>query len=157
MGATREPQRFRDLMRRARRDRAASKVVVSILRAESKAAQTLERTLAGAGLSLPQFNVLMVLAASPEGALPLFELNARLVTSPPNMSWISDRMEERGLVRKRRDAADRRVVVAELTEEGWAALGRAAPPVFDAEKHLVAGYSRVELESLGDLLSRLLD
>jgi DNA-binding MarR family transcriptional regulator len=89
--------------------------------------------------------------------LPLFELNARLVTSPPNMSWISNRMEERGLVRKRRDAADRRVVLAELTEEGWAALGRAAPLVFDAERQLVSGYSRAELERLGDLLSRLLD
>ena len=152
-----EPQRFRSLMRRARRDHGASRVVVSILRAESKAAQILERALAAAGLSLPQFNVLMVLAASPEGALPIFELNARLVTSAPNMSWISNRMEELGLVQKRRHANDRRVVVIELTEEGWDALGRAAPLVFEAEKGLVGGYSRGELKDLGDLLARVLD
>ena len=152
-----EPYRFKELMRRARRDRAASRVVVSILRADSRASQTLERALTEAGLSLPQFNVLMVLAASPDGALPIFELNALLVSSPPNMSWISGRMEERGLVRKRRDDADRRVVLIELTEEGWAALGRAAPLVFDAEKDLVGGYSRAELKHLGNLLGRLLD
>ncbi len=151
-----EPRRFRELMRRARRDRDASRVVVSILRADSKASQMLERALAEAGLSLPQFNVLMVLAASPEGALPIFELNAQLVSSPPNMSWISNRMEELGLVRKRRDDSDRRVVLIQLTEKGWNALARAAPLVFDAEKDLLAGYSRAELRQLGKLLNQLL-
>lgn len=152
-----ESPRFKELMREADRDRAASRVVVSILRADSKASQALERALAAAGLSLPQFNVLMVLAASKAGALPIFELNAQLVTSPPNMSWISNRMEERGLVRKRRDVSDGRVVIIELTEKGWTTLGRAAPLVFAAEKELVADFSRAELKRLGDLLSRLLD
>lgn len=157
MGKQAEPRRFRELVRGAGRDRAASRVVVSVLRADSKASQTLERALGAVGLSLPQFNVLMVLGASPDGALPIYELNARLVTSPPNMTWISDRMEERGFVRKRRDTADRRVVVIELTEGGWAALEGAAPVVFEAEKELVAGYSRAELKDLGNLLGPFLD
>lgn len=144
-------------MREAGRDTVASKVVVSVLRAESKAAQALERVLAGADLTLPQFNVLMVLAATPGGELPLFELNADLVSSAPNMSWISNRMEERGLVRKRRDEDDRRVVLLGLTESGWKALARAAPLVFEAEKELVGGLSRAELTTLGNLLGDLLE
>ncbi len=151
------PKRFTDLMRRSRRDWSASRVVVSILRADSKAAQTLERALAPVDLSLPQFNVLMVLAASPEGSLPVFELNAQLVTTPPNMSWLSNRMEQRGLVRKRRDETDRRVVVIELTQRGWNALATAAPIVFEAEEQLLARFSRAELRTLGDLLTRLLE
>lgn len=151
------PKRFTDLMRGSRRDWSASRVVVSILRADSKAAQTLERALAQVDLSLPQFNVLMVLAASPEGSLPVFELNAQLVTTPPNMSWLSNRMEQRGLVRKRRDETDRRVVVIELTQRGWSALAAAAPIVFEAEKQLLARFSRAELRTLGDLLTRLLE
>ena len=152
-----EPARFKALMREAGRDNAASRVVVSVLRAESRAAQTLERALAPADLSLPQFNVLMVLAAAPEGELPLFELNAHLVSSAPNMSWISNRMEERGLVRKQRDETDRRVVLIRLTESGWKALAQAAPLVFEAEKQLVAGFSRTELTTLGKLLRGLLE
>ena len=144
-------------MREARRDDAASRVVVSVLRAESKAAQTLERVLAPVDLSLPQFNVLMVLGAAEDGELPLFELNAHLVSSAPNMSWISNRMEERGLVRKQRDEADRRVVLIKLTEGGWKALAQAAPLVFEAEKQLVAGFSRTELTALGKLLRGLLE
>jgi DNA-binding MarR family transcriptional regulator len=143
-------------MRQAKRDRDASRVAVSILRADSRVAQTLERALAEAGLTLPQFNLLMELAASPGAALPLYEINARLISTPPNTSWLCTRMEQNRLVKRRRDANDARVVIVELTANGWAALAEAAPLVFQAEKGLLAGYSRAELRSLADLLAGLL-
>ena len=149
-------KRFKELMARSERDWDASRAVVSLLRADSKSAQTLERALGQAGLSLPQFNVLMVLASSPEGLMPVFELNAQLVSTPPNTSWLSDRMQEKGLVRKSRSAEDGRVVILELTEKGWKALGKAAPLVFEAERALLRGFSRTELRNLGELLTRFL-
>jgi DNA-binding MarR family transcriptional regulator len=155
MGAEREPQRFWELSRRARRDRDASRAAVAILKADSRVSQTLERSLAEAELTLPQFNVLMELAATPGEALPLYELNARLVATPPNTSWITTRMEKAGLVTKRRDAADARVVNLALTETGWTALEHALPLVVDAERRLLAGYERQELGTMADLLSRL--
>ena len=63
--------------------------------AAEPAAQAIERALAPAGLTLPQFNVLMVLAASSDGRAPLFELNAQLVSTPPNTTWLTNRMQER--------------------------------------------------------------
>ena len=150
------PKRFKELMRRSRRDWDASRVVVGILRADSKAAQAIERGLAEVGMTLPQFNVLMVLAASPSGSLPLFELNAQLVSTPPNTTWLTNRMKELGLVTKKRDADDGRVVLLELTEAGWRALGDAAPLVFDTEKELLSGLTSSEMATLGDLLTRLL-
>lgn len=149
------PHRFETLMERSNRDWAASRAIVGILRADSKAAQALERALGEAGLTLPQFNVLMVLAASPEGRLPIYELNAQLVSTPPNTSWLSDRMQERGFVRKSRSPDDGRVVVMTLTAKGWAILATAAPLVFDAERELLSGFTRAELRTLGALLSRL--
>lgn len=150
-------QRFKELMKRSKRDWAASKVVVGILRADSKAAQAIERRLAEVGLTLPQFNILMVLAASPSGALPLYDLNAQLVSTPPNTTWLTTRMQGLGLVTKTRAPDDGRVVVLELTEEGWSALAQAAPLVFETERELLAGFSRSDLRTLGDLLSRFLD
>lgn len=147
-------QRFEALMERSNRDWAASRAIVGILRADSKAAQALERALGEAGLTLPQFNVLMVLAASPEGRLPIYELNAQLVSTPPNTSWLSDRMQERGFVRKSRSPDDGRVVVMTLTEKGWRILATAAPLVFDAERELLSGFTRTELRTLAALLSR---
>ena len=151
-----EPKRFKDLMSEAGRDRPSSKVVVSILRADSKAAQALERALADVDLSLPQFNVLMVLAASPDARLPIFEVNAALVSTPPNTSWLTTRMEERGLITKARSPDDRRVVMLELTENGWEALADAAPLAFEAERELLAGLSRSDIKTLADLLGRFL-
>lgn len=156
MALERSPKRFKDLMRRTKRDWASSKVVVNILRADSKAAQAIERALAEVGLTLPQFNILMVLAASASGSLALFELNAQLVSTPPNTTWLTNRMQERGLVVKERDAEDGRVVLLELTELGWEALAKAAPLVFDAEKELLGRFTRSEINTLGDLLTRLL-
>ncbi|MDP9224658.1 MAG: MarR family transcriptional regulator [Actinomycetota bacterium] len=139
-------------MRRAKRNSEVSRTAVSILRADSKVSQVLERALAAAGLSLPQFNVLMELAASPEGALALYELNSRLISTPPNMSWLSTRMEQAGLVTKVRDVVDCRVVNLKITDRGWSVLEEAAPLVFAAEKQLLAGYSRAELCRLANLL-----
>jgi DNA-binding MarR family transcriptional regulator len=146
------PRQFEALIRRAKRNRDASRVAVSILRADSKLSQVLERALATVSLTLPQFNVLMELASSSRAALPLYELNSRLITTPPNTSWLSKRMEGAGLVTKGRDEKDFRVVILSLTKRGWAKLDEAAPLVFEAEKNLLGSYSSNELRRLADLL-----
>jgi DNA-binding MarR family transcriptional regulator len=143
---------FRDLVRRAKRNRDMSRVAVSILKADSKVSQLLERALAEVKLSLPQFNVLMELASSSDAGLPLYEVNSRLISTPPNTSWLSQRMEAAGLVTKSRDVNDSRVVILRLTKRGWAKLEDAAPLVFQAEKELLGTYSRAELRHLADLL-----
>src|SRR5687768_13228483 len=108
---TGSPARFTEMTKRAGRNKDASRAAVSILKADSHVSQVLERALRGAGLSLPQFNVLMELASSPDGALPLYEMNKRLISTPPNTSWISTRMVESGLVTKERSRSDSRVVI----------------------------------------------
>jgi DNA-binding MarR family transcriptional regulator len=152
---TGEPQRFRDLLRAARRDRDISRAAVAILKADSLVGQALERALSTAGLTLPQFNILMELAATPDAVLPLYELNKRLISTPPNTSFLCSRMEQAGLVTKSRDARDSRVVNLALTEQGWAALGAAAPVAFAAERELLGEFSREDLRRLGDLLTHL--
>jgi DNA-binding MarR family transcriptional regulator len=139
-------------MRRSHRDVDASRTAVAILRADSKVSQALERALAKAGLSLPQFNILMELANSSDGALPLYELTARLISTPPNTSWLATRMEGAGLVTKCRHDGDSRVVILRLTEQGWSVLEKAAPLVFEAEKKLLGTYSRQDLCALANLL-----
>jgi MarR family transcriptional regulator, organic hydroperoxide resistance regulator len=147
-----EAERFTEMMRRAKRNKNASRTAVAILRADSKVSQVLERALAEGGLTLPQFNVLMELASSSDGELPLYELNSRLISTPPNTSWLSRRMQDAGLVTKSRDTQDCRVVQLTLTEKGWHVLEQAAPLVFEAEKQLLGGYSNQELCALADLL-----
>jgi DNA-binding MarR family transcriptional regulator len=146
------PARFDELMRRSKRNTEASRTAVSILRADAKVSQALEREMSCAGLTLPQFNVLMELASSERGQMPLYELNSRLITTPPSTSWLTSRMEKDGLVVKDRCAPDSRVVILKLTERGWSVLEKAAPLVFEAEKKLLAPLSHDELCQLSSLL-----
>lgn len=126
------------------------------MKAGSRLAQAIERALAEADLTLPQFNVLMELAASPDGALPLHAVIDRLISTPANLSWLSSRMRDRGLVTKERDDDDARVVVISITEAGWAALDEAMPRVVAAENQLWEQHGRAELRTLVALLEPLL-
>jgi DNA-binding MarR family transcriptional regulator len=142
-------------MKEARRDVDASRVVVTLARADGALSRYVEEVLGPTGVTIPQFNVLMELASAPEGALPLSELARRLLKSPPNITSLIDRLERDGSVRRTREASDRRVVMAEITEQGWLALGRAAPAVFAAEKRLLACLSRDRRRDLKRLLETL--
>jgi DNA-binding MarR family transcriptional regulator len=148
--------RFREATRQAARDLDASRAAVSVMKAGSRLAREIERALAEVDLTLPQFNVLMELAASPEGSLPLHAVIDRLISTPASVSWLTTRMGERGLVVKERDASDARVVVMSITEAGWSALAQAMPRVFSTEKDLWQVHGQAELRTIAALLEPLL-
>ena len=93
-------------------------------------------------LSLIHLNVLTVLEV--EGPLSMSKLAESLDVSVASATGIVDRMEQRGLVERRHDLADRRVVVVhpaaggakvfqDMDEHRRAALGRLLTRLSDAE------------------------
>jgi DNA-binding MarR family transcriptional regulator len=70
----------------------------------------------GGPLSLVHLHVLTVLDT--DGPIPMRVLAESLDVSQASATGIVDRMEQRGLVTRQRDDADRRVVRVALTEEG---------------------------------------
>lgn len=70
----------------------------------------------GGKLSLIHLNVIGVLQA--EGPQPMRALAEALDVSQASATGIVDRMEQRGLVDRRRDEDDRRIVRVALTDEG---------------------------------------
>jgi DNA-binding MarR family transcriptional regulator len=66
--------------------------------------------------SLIHLNVLTILDL--DGSMSMSQLAASLDVSVASMTGIVDRMEERGLVQRRRDVADRRIVLVDPTEAG---------------------------------------
>ena len=67
-------------------------------------------------ISLIHLNVLIVLEST--GPLPMSRLAEALDVSVASVTGIVDRMEARGLVARRRDANDRRVILVEPAEGG---------------------------------------
>jgi len=136
------------------RDVATSRAIVRAVGTGVRITRELNDALAPAGLTTQQFLVLMELASREDGTRPLHELMERAQRSAP-MSALISRMERAGLVRKRRDAEDQRVLSVEITEAGWTKLGEGAPLLISAEKELVSGLTRPELTELASLLSKL--
>jgi len=78
------------------------------------------RNLMGRSVSMTHMHVLSKLSMA--GALPMSRLAEALDVSVASATGIVSRMEERGLVERRRDDADRRVVMVGLADGGTAAL-----------------------------------
>ena len=72
-------------------------------------------------LSLVHLNVLMTLDT--DGELPMGALADALDVSQASITGIIDRMEQRGIVERRRDDGDRRVVRVAMTDEGRRLIG----------------------------------
>ena len=94
----------------------------------------------GGALSLVHLNVLAVLDV--DGPLPMRGLAETLDVSQASATGIIDRMEQRGLVERRRADDDRRVVRVALTEEG---------------RNLIAGLATERREHLAMMLDQLTD
>jgi len=86
----------------------------------------------GGRLSLIHINVIGVLET--EGPQPMRALAEALDVSQASTTGIVDRMEQRGLVERRRDEDDRRIVRVFLTDEGRSLLAGIAQ---DRQEHML--------------------
>jgi DNA-binding MarR family transcriptional regulator len=79
------------------------------------------------GMPHTYYVVLMMLSEAPDRMLRMSELASALNSSQSRLSHAVARLEERGWVRRRPCAEDKRVNWAFLTDEGFAVLAAAAP------------------------------
>jgi MarR family 2-MHQ and catechol resistance regulon transcriptional repressor len=89
---------------------------ISLARSYSTFARAVACKVTEYDLTVPQFGVMEALHHL--GPLTLGELADKLLVTGGNITYVMDRLEEQGLVVRRRMGNDRRVVRAHLTEEG---------------------------------------
>jgi DNA-binding MarR family transcriptional regulator len=87
----------------------------------------LEADLAGHGLTLGDYQVLVFLSEAEERAMRMCDLAVRLQLSPSGLTRRLDGLVRSGLVERRPSETDRRVMLAVLTPKGIAAMKAAAP------------------------------
>ncbi|GAA2221445.1 hypothetical protein GCM10010232_02060 [Streptomyces amakusaensis] len=99
-----------------------------------------------------QARVLALLARRP---LPMRRLAERLKCEPSNITGLVDRLEARGMVRRRADPADRRVKLVVVTDEGRDAAEQVRSAA-DFTRAPLAGLSEEDRAALRELLRRVL-
>ncbi len=114
------------------------------------------RLMAGAGLSIADYEVLVHLSEASDGRLRVHALAERMQWDRSRLSHHLSRMERRGLVGREECATDARGSVVVTTDEGHSTLERAAPMHAADVRGLFVEPVGAALEELDRLSHRIL-
>ncbi len=105
-----------------------------------------------AGLPHGYYEILVRLSEAPDRALRMSQLAEASTSSKSRLSHAVARLEERGWVRRTSCPTDKRGQIAELTDDGFAALATAAPGhVAQVRRSLIDQLSHEQIMQLGQI------
>jgi DNA-binding MarR family transcriptional regulator len=118
---------------------------------------TLDNELQAAhGLSMGDYEVLVILSEAPERSMRMTDLAGTLHLSPSGITRRIDGLVRDGLVERHRCPTDRRGSYAVLTDTGFARIEEAAPThVRGVRAHFIDRLSDRQLENLADVLAQV--
>ncbi|WP_129339294.1 MarR family winged helix-turn-helix transcriptional regulator [Cellulomonas endophytica] len=109
------------------------------------------------GLTHVEYMVLAMLSEAPGRTLRMTALAARTNATPPRLSHVVRRLEDRDLVTRAPSPGDGRAVDATLTEAGWDLVVRAAPGhVEQVRRSVLDPLTPDQVDRLGEIASALL-
>jgi DNA-binding MarR family transcriptional regulator len=95
-------------------------LMASVARTARLMTSRMEQTLADFSLGMSQYLVLMTLLLSETGERRLSHISRHMLVHPTTVTVVIDQLEKKGLVKRKGDPADRRVILARLTASGQA-------------------------------------
>ena len=104
------------------------------------------------GITAQQYNALRVLRSVRPGGLSTSTLGARLVSRAPDMTRLLDRLEAQGLVTRRRDESNRRIVSVAITAAGLELVDGLTADVRRCGRRQLGHLSPAKLARLVELL-----
>lgn len=131
----------------------ALKLWVVLSRAREALAAHLHEDVARHDLTLTEFGILEVLYH--KGPMLLGEVQRRILVSSGGVTYLIDRLEQKGLVERRACPEDRRARYAALTAEGDALIGQIFPEHAERIEELMSVLDEEDQETAIGLLRRL--
>ncbi|MDX3192462.1 MarR family winged helix-turn-helix transcriptional regulator [Streptomyces sp. MN03-5084-2B] len=132
---------------------ATAPIGVVLARTAKTAARAFDHALAAAGGSQPVWQILISLKTTP--AANQRELADAVGIQGATLTHHLNGMEDAGLVTRRRDPANRRVHLVELTDDGEQLFHRLATAAIAHDQRMRQGLTETEIAQLADLLTRL--
>lgn len=136
-------------------ERSAEEWAVSeILRCGDSLNARLNEALKPHGISFPQYSVLRILGRQEE-AVSSGLIGGQMTTHDSDVTRLVGRLVERGLVTRRRDPADRRVVKVGLTPAGRELVDRLDGPTLGLIERCFAGIKPKRVRRVVEVLRRV--
>lgn len=133
--------------------RKALGAYIKLMRAADSVTALVHGPLRWEGLTVSQFGVLEALLHL--GPLTQVELGRKILKSGGNMTMVIDNLERRQLVRRERQAGDRRSRLIHLTGRGRGVIEAAFPPHAGRIAGAMGALTSGEQEELGRLCRKL--
>ncbi|MEO0965027.1 MAG: MarR family transcriptional regulator [Planctomycetota bacterium] len=130
---------------------------LNLVRTAGLMADDFARLFKAHGLSETAYNVLRILRHGPDEGLPCLQVADRLVRRMPDITRLTDRLRDRGLVDRHRDPTDRRVIRLTLTDAGRELVDDLNEPVRELHRRQMGHLSERQLASLSRLLEKARD
>ncbi|EES74567.1 transcriptional regulator, MarR family [Paenibacillus sp. oral taxon 786 str. D14] len=105
------------------------------------------------GLTRTEFGVLDLLYH--KGRQPIQQIGSKVLMSSGNITYVVDKLEKKGYVTRKDCVEDRRLVYAELTEQGREFIEEVFPQITGIIEEAVSGLSPEEKQIAGMLLKKL--
>jgi DNA-binding MarR family transcriptional regulator len=146
---------IRERIQQRRFQSLAAEAVISLMVAADHVDQAVAPLWERHGITADQYNVLRILRGVHPDGHPRNEIARRMIHRAPDVTRMLDRLVRQRLVRRRRNAADRRESIATITETGLALLARIDPEVHALQTTLTRALGERELRELVRLCDAL--
>jgi DNA-binding MarR family transcriptional regulator len=107
------------------------------------------------GVTGQQYNVLRILRGAHPEPLPTMEIASRMIENTPGITGLLDRLEEKGLVQRARDADDRRCSRCSITAKGMKLLAEMDEPINQSEEAALSILDGKDVDRLIDILEQV--
>lgn len=135
------------------RNKDSLKALTTILRAASSVERVVKEDMTSYGLNATEFTVMEYLFN--KGKQPIQMIGKKILLASSSITYVIDRLEEKGLVQRVADVKDRRVTFAELTENGHEQMQDIFPKHAETIEKLFKNLSDSDLSKLRTLLKEV--
>lgn len=129
------------------------KAVTVMIRANQSLQEVLKLDIESYGLNTTEFGTLEYLYH--KGNQPIQKICRKLLMANSSMTYVIDKLEEKGLVRRVQDPNDRRSTVVELTDKGLSLITTIFPQHEERVKEIFSVLTDEELNQLLELLKKV--
>jgi MarR family 2-MHQ and catechol resistance regulon transcriptional repressor len=126
---------------------------VKLMRAAESLTARVHKHLSSVGLTISQFGVLEALYHV--GPLSQRDLGLKILRSSGNITLVIDNLEKRGLVKRKRDRADRRFFIVHLTDKGQKLIRKIFPPHAALIANEMSVLNATDQKILGELCKKV--
>lgn len=134
-------------------NRQSMRIYIALTRTYKKLLDMDLQNIRGYGLNATEFGVLEFLYN--KGSHPLQQIGNHILITSGTITYVIDKLEKKGLIIRRSCEKDRRIIYAEITENGRKKMDEILPGHYSTFTEAFAGLTPVEKEQTIELLKKI--